>query len=111
MALLEDMTTKFPGNAQLLVLTGQALVALNKDDEALQSLKAAVAQQPKDPIGYTALYELYVRRKNLDAALDLMQAGLRELPRNPNFRLALARLPIHKRNNDTTIPQYDGILT
>src|SRR5258708_38947223 len=106
MALLQDMNTKFPGNAQLLVLTGQALLALNKDDEALQSLKAAVAQQPKDPIGYTALYELYVRRKNLDAALDLMQAGVREVPGNPNFRLALAGLEIQKGNNDTALRQY-----
>jgi len=110
MSLLQDMNTKFPGNAQLLVLTGQALLALNKDDEALQSLKAAVAQQPKDPIGYTALYELYVRRKNLDAAVDLMQAGLRELPGNPNFRLALAGLQIQKGDNDTAIAQYESIL-
>jgi predicted Zn-dependent protease len=109
-ALLQEMNNKFPGNAQLLVLTGQASAAQNKDDEALQSFKAAVAQQPKDPIGYNALYELYVRQKNLDAAVDLMQAGLRELPGNPNFRLALAGLQIQKGNNETAIVQYESIL-
>ena len=89
MALLQEMNNKFPGNAQLLVLTGQALLAQNKDDEAVQSLKAAVTAQPKNPIGYNALYEFYVRKKNLDAAVDVIQAGLRELPDNLNFRLAL----------------------
>jgi cellulose synthase operon protein C len=110
MALLQEMNQKFPGNAQLLVLTGQALVAQNKDEEALQSYKAAVAAQPKDPIGYNALYEFYDRKKNLDAAVDILQAGLRELPGNPNFRLALAGLQIQKGNNDAAIAQYEGIL-
>jgi pentatricopeptide repeat protein len=110
MALLQEMNQKFPGNAQLLVLTGQALVAQNKDDEAVQSYKAAVAAQPKDPLGYNALYEFYDRKKNLDAAVDTIQAGLRELPGNPNFRLALAGLQIQKGNNDAAIAQYEGIL-
>jgi cellulose synthase operon protein C len=110
MALLQEMNQKFPGNAQLLVLTGQALVAQNKDEEAEQSYKAAVAAQPKDPLGYNALYEFYDRKKNLDAAVDIIQAGLRELPGNPNFRLALAGLQIQKGNNDAAIAQYEGIL-
>ncbi len=38
MALLQEMNNKFPGNAQLLVLTGQALVAQNKDEEARTEL-------------------------------------------------------------------------
>jgi cellulose synthase operon protein C len=110
MALLQGMNNKFPGNAQLLVLTGQALMAQNKDEEAVQSLNAAVAQQPKDPIGYSALYEFYVRKKNLDAAVDVMQAALRELPGNPNFRLALAGLQIQKGDNDAAIALYESIL-
>jgi cellulose synthase operon protein C len=110
MALLQEMKNKFPGNAQLLVLTGQALVAQNKDDEALQSLKAAVAQQPKDPIGYNALYEFYIRKKNLDSAMDVIQAGLHELPDNLNFRLALAGLQIQKGDNNAAIAAYESIL-
>ena len=110
MALLAEMNSKFPANAQLLVLTGKALAAQNKDDDALKSFKAAVAEKPKDPVGYDALYEFYVRRKNLDAAMDLMQVGLRELPGNINFRLALAGLEIQKGDNNTAIAQYEGIL-
>jgi pentatricopeptide repeat protein len=110
MALLGEMSNKFPGNAQLLVLTGQALVSQNKDEEAVQSLKAAITAQPKDPIGYNALYEFYGRKKNTDAAMDVIQAGLRELPDNLNFRLALAGLQIQKGDNDTAIAQYESIL-
>ena len=76
----------------------------------MQSFKAAVTAQPKDPVGYNALYEFYERKKNLDAAVEIMQAGLRELPDNPNFRLALAGLQIQKGNNDAAIAQYEGIL-
>ena len=110
MSLLQEMNNKFPGNPQLLVLTGQALVAQNKDDEALQPLKAAVTAQPKNPIGYNALYEFYLRKKNLDAAMEVIQTGLRELPDNLNFRLALAGLQIQKGDNDAAIAQYESVL-
>jgi cellulose synthase operon protein C len=110
MALLQEMSNKFPGNAQLLVLTGQALLAQNKDEEGVQSLKAAVTAQPKNPIGYNALYEFYFRKKNLDAAVDVIQAGLRELPDNLNFRLALGGLQIQKGDSDAAIAQYESIL-
>jgi tetratricopeptide (TPR) repeat protein len=110
MALLQDMNNKFPKNAQLLVLTGKAYAAQNMDEEAARSLKAAIAAQPKDPIGYNALYEFYVQKKNLDAAVDLMQTGLRELPADPHFRLALAGLQIQKGDNDGAIAQYESIL-
>jgi cellulose synthase operon protein C len=110
MALLQEMTNKFPQNAQLLVLTGQVWAAQSKDDEAVQSYKAAVAAQPKDPIGYNALYEFYDRKKNWDAATDVIQAGLREQPGNFNFRLVLAGVQIQKGNNDAAIAQYQDIL-
>jgi pentatricopeptide repeat protein len=110
MALLQEMSNKFPSNPQLLVLTGQALLVQKKDDEAVQSFKAAITAQPKNPIGYDALYEYYVRKKSLDAAVDIIQAGLRELPDNLNFRLAAAGLQIQKGDNDAAIAQYENIL-
>jgi cellulose synthase operon protein C len=110
MALLQKMNTTFPKNAQLLVLTGQALLAQNKDEEGVQSFKAAVAAQPKDPIGYNALYEFNLRKKNLDGAVEVIQSGLREQPDNLNLRLALAGLQIQKGDNDAAIALYEGIL-
>jgi cellulose synthase operon protein C len=110
MALLQEMNNKFPGNAQLLVLTGKAYAAQKKDEDAVRSLNAAVGAQPKDPIGYSALYEFYVQKKNLNAAVDIIQAGLRELPADVNLRLALAGLQIQNGDNDAAIAQYESIL-
>ena len=108
--LLQDMNRRFPGNAQLLVLTGQTMLALHRDDDAERSLKAAVAQKPKDPIGYTALYELYNRQKKFDAAEDVVQAGLQAVPGNINFRLALGSLKIQKGDHDAAIAIYEQVL-
>jgi len=109
-ALLQEMNKKFPANAQLLVLMGQAALAQNKQDEALKSFKEAVAKQPKDPIGFSALSDLYVRQKNFDAAGDVLRAGLQEMPDNSNFRLSSAGLQILKGDHDAAITQYEAIL-
>jgi cellulose synthase operon protein C len=109
-ALLLDMSKKFPENSQLLVLLGQVRLAQDKQDEALQNFKDAVAKQPKDPIGYAALSELYTRQKNYAAAADVLQAGLKELPDNAGFELSLAGLQILKGDHDAAIAQYETIL-
>ncbi len=108
--MLQDLSKKFPANAQLLVLIGQVKLAEKKDDEALRSFKAAIAQQPKDPAGYSALSDLYIRQKNFGAAGEVIQAALREQPDNLNFRLSLAGLQILKGDNNAAIAQYDSIL-
>jgi len=108
--LLQEMNRRFPGNAQLLVLTGQTMLALHRDDDAERSLKAAVAQKPKDPVGYTALYELYSRQKKFDAAEDIIQAGLQAVPGNINFRLALGSLKIQKGDHEAAIAIYEQLL-
>ena len=109
-ALLQGMMTKFPDNAQLLVLMGQTKLAQNKNDEALQNFKAAIAKQPKDPSGYNALYDFYVREKNYDAAMGVVQSGLKEFPGNINFRLTSANLAILKGDQAGAMAQYEAIL-
>jgi tetratricopeptide (TPR) repeat protein len=76
----------------------------------LQRFREAVAQQPKNPVGYNALSDLYVRQKNLDAAESILQAALKELPADVNFRLSSAGLQILKGNHDAAIAQYEGVL-
>ena len=44
---------------------GQTKLAQKKNDEALQSFKEAIAQQPKEPAGYSALTDFYISQKNL----------------------------------------------
>src|SRR5665213_322062 len=110
MELLQEIRKKYPANAQILVLIGQTELSQKKDADALQSFKGAVAQQPKSPIGYGALSDLYIRQKNFDAAVGVLEAGLKELPDNINFRLASAGLQILKGDHDAAIAQYESIL-
>jgi cellulose synthase operon protein C len=108
-SLLRDELKKFPTNAQLLVLLGQTLLAGNKPEEAVKSFKAAISEQPKNEIGYTALSAFYARQKNSDEAMKVLEAGLKEQPNNLNLRLSSAGLLIG-RDNDAAIAAYEAIL-
>ena len=108
--LLRDMLKKFPSNAELLVLLGRTQVAKGKADEAQKSFKAAIAQQPKNEAGYSALSAYYAGQKNYGQAIDVIQGGLKELPDNLNLRLTSAGLLIAKGDVEAAIAAYEAIL-
>jgi cellulose synthase operon protein C len=108
--ILDEASKKYPASAQLLVLLGQAKRAQKKDEEAIQSFKAAIAQQPKEPEGYLALADLSIRNKDYDAAEKVLVSAQKELPENINLRLSMASLQTLKGNNDAAISQYETIL-
>lgn len=108
--MLKDMTKRFPGNTQFLLLLGQAQLATNNEVEATQTFKEVVAQQPKNPASYTALADLYTRQKKFDAAENILAAGLKELPGDAALRLSAAALQILRGNHDAAIAQYEAIL-
>jgi tetratricopeptide (TPR) repeat protein len=109
-ALLQELLTKYPDNAELLILMGQTKVAQNKLDEAQKAYRAAIAKQPKDPNAYSALSDLLVRQKDYGAAAEVIQAGLREQPQNLGLLLAAAGLQIQSGNDENAIAQYEAIL-
>jgi len=108
--MLKDMIKRFPGNAQFLILLGQAQLAKNSEAEALQTFKEVVAQQPKNAASYSGLADLYLRQKKFDAADGILQAGLKELPGDPTLRLSAAAVQILKGDYDAAIAQYEAIL-
>jgi pentatricopeptide repeat protein len=108
--LLQEMQKKYPDNAEILVLMGQTKLAQNRNDDAKISYKAAIAKQPKDPNGYSALSDLYVREKDYNSAVEVIQAGLREQPGNLNFRFTSAGLQLLKGDQAGAITQYESIL-
>ncbi|WP_204319983.1 hypothetical protein, partial [Klebsiella pneumoniae] len=73
-----DMTKRYPGNAELLVVLGQTKLAQKKDNDAIASFKEAIAKQPKDPSGYAALSDYYIRMKNYDASDEVLSGALKE---------------------------------
>lgn len=109
-ALLREAGQKYPDNAQVLVMAGQAELAQNKDREAIGHFKEAIAKQPKQPVGYSALSDYYLRQKKYDAADEVMLAALKEMPDNLNIRLSRAGLMIQKQDYEGAIAQYDSIL-
>lgn len=109
-ALLQDVNKRYPGNAELLVILGQAKLAQKKDQDAIASFQEAIKQKPKDPSGYSALSDYYIRAKNLNAAGDVLQAGLKEIPQNMTLRMSSASLQILKNDNAAAIAQYESIL-
>ena len=109
-ALLQDMLKKFPDNAALLVLMAQTKLAENKSDDAVVSLRSAIAKQPNDPAAYIALSNLYTGQKNFDAATDVIQQGIHTLPGNLDIRLTSAGLQIQKGDPNAAIAQYESIL-
>jgi pentatricopeptide repeat protein len=109
-SLLNEMLKKFPSNAELLVLMGQTQFSRGKAEEAQKSFKAAIAQQPKNEIGYNALSALYVGQKNYGEADNVIRAALKERPDSLNLRLASAGLLISRGDNDGAIAAYDAIL-
>jgi cellulose synthase operon protein C len=109
-SLLRDMLKKFPSNAELLVLLGRTQLAEGKSEEAQKSFKAAIAQQPKDEVGYDALSGLYADQKNYSQANDVIQAGRKELPESLRLRLTSAELLIRKGDNEAAIAAYEAIL-
>jgi len=109
-SLLNEMLKKFPSNAEMLVLMGQTQFARGKAEEAQKSFKAAIAQQPKNEIGYNALSALYVGQKNYGEADNVVRAALKERPDSVNLRLTSAGLLISKGDNDGAIAAYDAIL-
>jgi tetratricopeptide (TPR) repeat protein len=76
----------------------------------VQSFKEAIAQQPKDPVGYGALSDFYIRQKKFDDAENVLLAALKEMPANVDFRLSSAGLQILKGDHDAAITQYEAIL-
>ena len=108
--LLQEIRKKFPNNAQILVLLGQTKAAQKKDAEAVKTFGDAIALQPKDPAGYSALSDFYTNQKNYDGAGKVLQAALKELPANVNLRLAAAGLKIVTGDHNAAIAEYEAIL-
>ena len=61
-------------------------------DKAIVDFKTAIEKQPNNPIGYTALADLYLTQKNTNAALQVIQSGLKLLPDNVVLHMSLASI-------------------
>ncbi|MCU0626631.1 MAG: hypothetical protein MUF21_09140 [Gemmatimonadaceae bacterium] len=73
--LLARGVQKFPDNAALQVVYGQSLRTAGQTQQALESIKKAIAMDPQVERGYASLAQLYMDSKQPDSAyMALVQA-------------------------------------
>lgn len=83
-----------PHYALARVNLGLALVALNRDSEALQSFLAALEIYPQDPLANSHVGLIYARQGNFTEAAKYLQKGHRLVPTDPAITSALAGVDI-----------------
>ena len=69
-----------------------ALIGLDRDDEALEILKAALAVAPDHPTPYTQLGRVYLKRKDFEQARKAFEESLQINPFNPEIHAGLAEI-------------------
>ena len=74
----------------LLNRLSSALIVLDRDEEALEVLKAARAVAPDHPTPYTQLGRVYLKRKEFEQARKAFEESLQISPFNPEIHVGLA---------------------
>jgi tetratricopeptide (TPR) repeat protein len=91
-------------------MIASVMTAKNLPEQAMKSIKTAIERQPKNPLGYTALAEFHLRRKEYNLSLEAIKAGLREQPGNPGLELLNATVLGEKGDHDAAIQAYEAIV-
>lgn len=110
MSFLQSVLKSNPANAEAYVLLGSVQLARNAPDEAMKDFMMAIQKQPKDPAGYRAVADLYLREKNVDAAQMVIRSGLKQLPDNVDLHMILASILEQARHYDAAISEYEWVL-
>lgn len=109
-AFLKSVLAKYPDNANALVLLGTTQLSVGATDEAGKNFQAAEQAQPKDPIGYLALANLYIRQKSYDEAIKVARSGLEQRPDVTSFQMMLGNVFEQKADYELAIAQYQSVL-
>lgn len=82
--LLDALAKNYPDNLSLRYARGITLERMERVDDALDLLRALVAQRPGDPVAMNALgYTLAENNRELRQALGLIRKALEMTPDNP----------------------------
>src|SRR5262249_37401818 len=78
--------------AQVSALVSLGVIELTNGatDQAAKRFSAAMMAQPKNPIGYQAMANLYLQQKKYDEAIGVIQKGLELQPEAAVLRMTLA---------------------
>ena len=107
---LKSVLTKNPDDANALVLMGSIHLSNGATDEARKGFSAAVKAQPRDPVGYRALANLYIGQKSYDDAVAIIRSGLEQRPDATAFQMILGNVFELKAEYESAISQYQSVL-
>ncbi len=106
-----------PGYAGAYLNLASALLKIDRQGEALDAIKHAVALQPNilttDPQAFTMNYLLgldYAQHGEVRRAAELFQSSIRQKPNFTPARLALGKLLLAGKHEDGALKQFEAIL-
>jgi tetratricopeptide (TPR) repeat protein len=92
-----------PRSAELLVLRGRALLALQRDDEAQAALTQAIRIDPNELPAYTALVEVLRKTGDFATGRRILKAALARNPDSSYLRLTYADLLFFHGDRDEAV--------
>jgi cellulose synthase operon protein C len=110
LTFLNSVLAKDPANANALVLLGSIHFASGATDRAIESFSSAVKAQPNDSMGYQALSDVYLRRKNYDEAIRILETGMQKGAEVSALQMSLAHALEQKGESEAAISQYESML-
>lgn len=100
----EEILHQKPHSAPTRMLMGEALDAMDKDDEAIEQFKAAAEESPKEPNVHFALGYLYWKQKEYEDAEREFRAELANDPEHSQSCAYLGDTLLRKNNPSAAAP-------
>lgn len=107
---LADTVDRNPEYYEARVLLAQVQRAAKKNDEAIQTLKAAIETEPLRSEAYESMYGLYVLSGRRDEAAALIEQATAAIPDNDGLQILKADHLIATKQPDAAIAIYETIL-
>ena len=109
-ALLNTLAGKQQDNPNYWHLRGQWLSATDKDDEAIDAYRKAIALDPRYAQPFIALYNYALQASYVDVFISEARAISQSDPSNLLARNLLAQYLFFTRNFDEAMPMYAALV-
>jgi len=110
-AILNALATERPQDAEVLIARGQAEHALEQDDAAEQSFRAAIELAPDSFAGYLALAQLDFARDDPDGAAVTLAQARGHVPETAEVRRMTGESELARGNLSEAIREFRAALS
>lgn len=109
-AFLVDTIASNPAQYEAHVLLAQVQRAAKRSDDAIETLKTAIARDPLRPEAYEAMYGVYALDGRREEAGELIESAVSAIPDNEGLQILKADHLIATRQPEAAIAIYETIL-